>query len=125
AGEYVIEGKNKVRFRVGSYNPRKPLVIDPVLAYSTYGKDYNGSYGIAMDAAGNAYVVGLTPTRGRDVVLTKINADGSAVLYTSYLGGTADEFAPAIAVDSAGSAYLTGATQSTDFPTKNAIQSTN
>jgi hypothetical protein len=125
AGEYVIEGNNEVRFRVGSYNRSKPLVIDPVLAYSTYVNENYGAYGIAMDPARNVYVVGLTSINGRDVVITKINADGSSVLYTSYLGGTADEWAPAIAVDSAGSAYLTGTTQSTDFPSKNAIQTTN
>lgn len=125
AGEYVIEGRNQVRFHVGSYNRRKPLVIDPVLAYLTYVNESDGGYGIAMDAAGNAYVVGLTPINGRDVVITKINADGSSVLYTTYLGGTLDEWAPAIAVDSKGNAYVTGSTQSTDFPTKNAIQSTN
>lgn len=125
AGEYVIEGKNEVRFRVGSYNRSKPLVIDPVLAYSTYVNEDLGAYGIALDPARNAYVVGLTSINGRDAVITKINADGSSVLYTTYLGGTLDEWAPAIAVDSAGSAYLTGTTHSTDFPTKNAIQSTN
>jgi hypothetical protein len=125
AGEYIIEGKNQVRFRVGSYDRGKPLVIDPVLAYSTYANEDSGVYGMAMDAMGNAYIIGLTPARGRDVVLTKLNADASAILYTSYLGGTADEYAPAIAVDSVGNAYLTGSTQSTDFPTKNAIQSTN
>jgi len=124
-GQYVIEGKNEVRFRVGSYNRSKLLVIDPVLAYSTYVNENWGAYGIALDLARNAYVVGLTSINGRDVVITKINADGSSVLYTTYLGGTLDEWAPAIAVDSKGTAYLTGSTQSTDFPTKNAIQSTN
>jgi hypothetical protein len=124
-GRYVIEGKNEVRFRIGSYDRSKALVIDPVLAYSTYVNENLGANGIALDPARNAYVVGLTSSNGRDVVITKINADGSTVLYTTYLGGTLDEYSPAIAVDSKGNAYVTGGTQSTDFPTKNALQSTN
>jgi len=124
-GRYVLRNKNTVGFNIGSYDRTKELVIDPVLAYSTYVNQNQGAFGIALDPARNAYVVGLTSINGRDVVITKINADGTSVLYTSYLGGTLDEWAPAITVDSAGNAYLTGSTQSTDFPTKNAIQSTN
>ena len=124
-GGYVQRYKNTVGFTVGSYDRTKGLVIDPVLAYSTYVNQNLGAFGVALDPARNAYVVGLTSINGRDVVITKINADGTSTLYTSYVGGTLDEWAPAIAVDAAGNAYVTGSTQSTDFPIKGAIQSTN
>src|SRR5262249_49101075 len=107
--------------------------------YSTYlgGSGADGASAIAVDGAGNAYVAGSTsstdfPTvsalqgnlRGlRDAFVTKFNATGSALLYSTYLGGS-DEYdgASAIAVDSAGNAYVAGSTRSTDFPTANALQ---
>jgi hypothetical protein len=139
-GRYVITSKNEVGFRVGAYDRRRALVIDPVLAYSTYlgGASYDVAYGIAVDSAGYAYVAGLTlstdfPTvnpfqsklRGnQNVFLTKFNPDGTALVYSTYLGGSSFDAADGIALDSAGNAYLTGFTSSTDFPTKNAIQPT-
>jgi hypothetical protein len=125
-GRYVLRSKNELGFVIGSYDTSKELVIDPVLAYSTYVDQDGGAYGMALDPAGNAYVVGRTGLSGtRDVVITKLNADGSSVLYKTYLGGTLDELAMAIAVDSAGNAYVTGSTSSSDFPVKNALQTIN
>jgi len=124
-GRYVLRSKNELGFVIGPYDRSKELVIDPVLAYSTYVDQDEGAYGMALDPAGIAYVAGLTGLNGRDVVVTKLNADGSSVLYKTYLGGTLDESIPAIAVDSAGNAYVTGSTQSTDFPIKNALQPIN
>ena len=114
------------------------------LVYSTYlgGSDFDGGFGIAADAAGNAYVTGATasddfptvhaiqPTHhgSSDAFVTKINADGTALVYSTYLGGSSgedDEINGAIAVDTSGNAYVTGETLSEDFPTANAIQSTN
>jgi hypothetical protein len=108
------------------------------LVYSTYlgGSGYDGSTGIAVDSAGNAYVVGWTgstnfPTKnplqpanagGYDAFVSKINAAGSALVYSTYLGGSGNDGGTGIAVDSAGNAYLTGFTYSTDFPTKNPLQ---
>lgn len=108
------------------------------LVYSTYlgGAGHDQALGIAVDAAGNAYVAGLTlsndfPTTpgvlqpafggGSDAFVTKLNADGSALVYSTYLGGRREggsqsEGAYAIAVDSAGHAYVTGSTNSPDFP---------
>ena len=62
AGQYVLEGDGQVGFAVGSYDRSQPLVIDPVLSYSTYlgGSGADQGYGIAVDAAGNAYVTGCT-----------------------------------------------------------------
>jgi hypothetical protein len=111
-------------------------VIDPlVLGYSTYlgaggGSDYG--YDIAVDNAGSAYVTGdtlsakfpVTPgafdpmlNGGRDIFVSKLSADGSALVYSTYLGGAAEDTGRAIAVDQKGNAYVTGWTHSSDFPT--------
>ena len=136
-GRYVITSRNEVGFRVAAYDRRRALVIDPVLAYSTYlggsGSEGGGglSGGIAVDSAGNAYVTGRTsstdfPTVNPiqstnhgavDAFVTKFNADGSALVYSTYLGGSGDDIGTAITVDSTGNAYVTGITSSTDFPT--------
>jgi hypothetical protein len=140
-GRYVITSGNEVGFRVAAYDRRRALVIDPVLAYSTYlgGSDIDVGFGIAVDSSSNAYVTGPTysidfPTANAiqpafgggtsDAFVTKFNADGSALVYSTYLGGSGDEYGNAIAVDSAGDAYVTGPTSSIDFPTVNAIQPT-
>jgi hypothetical protein len=141
-GRYVITSKNEVGVHVGAYDRRRALVIDPVLAYSTYLGGSNGfieqGYGIAVDTTGNAYVTGrasstdfptvnaIQPALGGyvDAFVTKFNADGSALVYSTYLGGTKEDDGVGIAVDSEGSAYVTGQTLSTDFPAVNAIQPT-
>jgi uncharacterized protein (TIGR03437 family) len=108
------------------------------LVYSTYlgGNWYDDVYGIAVDAAGNAYVTGHTgstnfPTRNPlqaanrgldDVFVAKLNATGSALVYSTYLGGSADDGGHGIAVDAAGNAYVAGSTLSTNFPTAGALQ---
>jgi uncharacterized repeat protein (TIGR01451 family) len=105
------------------------------LVYSTYlggSGDENGG-GIAVDAAGNAYVTGSTgstdfPTTpgafqsafqggGSDAVVTKLNPAGSGLVYSTYLGGSGGDEGGDIAVDAAGNAYVTGGSGSTDFPT--------
>lgn len=120
---------------MAAYDKSKPLVIDPTLNYSTYLGDYDFGYGIAVDSAGNAYVTGITlstdfPTTanpvqatyagGSDAFVVKLNAAGSALVYSTYLGGLTD-WGFGIAVDSAGSAYVTGYTESTNFPTANPL----
>ena len=131
----------RVGFQVAAYDMSKPLIIDPVLSYSTYlgGSSDDRGIGIAVDAAGNAYVTGVTasanfPTaipfqatlRGpSDAFVMKLNAAGSALVYSTYLGGSGGENlvgGAAIAVDAAGNAYVTGHTDSTDFPTVNPFQ---
>ena len=139
---YVVS-EHEVGFRIGSYDRGQPLIIDPVLAYSTYlgGSADEAALDIAVDAVGNAYVTGFTtsidfPTANAlqsaygggtsDVYVTKINAAGSALVYSTYLGGSSDfDVGQSIAVDSVGSVYVTGATGSPDFPTVNPIQATN
>jgi len=104
------------------------------LVYSTYlsGSGGDNGLGIAVDSAGSAYVTGVTngnfPTTPgafqttfsggpNDAFVAKLNATGSALVYSTYLGGSGNEEGSSIAVDSVGSAYVTGATSSTDFPT--------
>src|SRR5262249_24407349 len=125
--------------QLDGYDTSRPLVIDPVLTYSTYlgGSGYDGGQGIAVDASGNAYVIGNTsstnfPTTGSpaqsgyrggyDVFVAKLNTAGTALPYATYLGGSAGESGNAIAVDGLGNAYVTGYTSSTNFPTANAVQ---
>jgi hypothetical protein len=109
------------------------------LVYSTYlgGSGVDSGVGIAVDSSGNAYVTGQTnsidfPTLnpiqpvfggGNDAFVTKLNAQGSALVYSTYLGGSGTDSATGVAVDASGNAYITGGTQSPDFPiTFDAIQ---
>jgi hypothetical protein len=101
--KYVLKGDNQVTFEVASYDRSRPLVIDPVLVYSTYlgGSDLDHGSAIAVDASGNAYVTGSTSStdflttsgafkaslRGSmNAFVTKLNAAGSALVYSTYLG---------------------------------------
>lgn len=142
--EFVLErqpdGTLAFGFTAGSdYNPRFPLVIDPGLVYSTYlgGSSFDTGIGIAVDTSGNAYVIGRTssadfPTTpgafqvtsvGGDAFITKLNPEGSALVYSTYLGGNIPvQFSDidtgfAIAIDTSGNAYVTGVAFSDDFPT--------
>ena len=133
AGRYVMKGKRQVGFRVAAYDPSRPLIIDPVLVYSTYlgGGSTDLGFNIAVDGAGSAYVTGDTvsddfPTTagaaqttpaGVNAFVTKLDATGSRLVYSTYLGGSGQNFGRGIAVDAAGSAYVTGVTEATDFPT--------
>jgi hypothetical protein len=138
---YSMVGPHRVGFRLGSYDRSRPVVIDPVLLYSSYhGGNFNEhGKGIAVDGAGNAYVTGDTastnfPTEsakqatkggGTDAFVTKFNATGGARVYSTYLGGTVTDHGLDVAVDGAGSAYVIGDTGSTDFPTQSPKQPNN
>jgi hypothetical protein len=135
SGQFVLEGGGQVGFALGAYDHSQPLVIDPVLTYSTYlgGPGEDDGYGIALDAAGNAYVTGYTastnfPTTpgafqtayGGDTYnafVTKLNPTGTALVYSTYLRGALLDEGYGIAVDAAGNAYVTGETSSKNFPT--------
>ncbi|WP_206109989.1 DUF7507 domain-containing protein [Paenibacillus albicereus] len=111
-----------------------PLVIDPSLVYCTYlgGTGTEGGSKVAVDATGHAYVLGTTASTdfpvvagafqtalagADDVFVTKLNPFGTALVYSTYLGGSARETANDIVLDAEGNAYVTGTTFSSDFPT--------
>jgi hypothetical protein len=138
SGRYILQADNNVSFDIGAFDRRRPLVIDPVLSYSTYlgGSSYDYGYGIAVDSNGSVYVTGRTNSTDfpvttkssgggvySDVFIAKLAADGQSLLYSTYLGGSNNDAGYGIAVDSTGHAYVTGYTSSTDFPTQNAFQS--
>ena len=130
---------NTYGFEVEEYNRDYELIIDPlVLVYSSYlgGSNSEEGKGIAVDSEGAAYVTGWTesldfPTKNpiqgtnagdSDIFIAKINSSRSALIYSTYLGGSESDWSMGIAVDSEGAAYVTGGASSTDFPTKNPIQ---
>jgi len=131
---YMFKDAHQVGFQVAAYDVSRALVIDPVLAYSTYlgGSSDDMGRAIAVDSGGNAYVTGITFSTnfpgasssliqsshggGTDAFVAKINALGTALVYSTYLGGSSDEEGYGIAVDSVGNAYVTGFTSSTNFP---------
>jgi len=124
-------------FRVAEYDHSLTLVLDPaILVYCGYigGTGYETGQGIAVDAAGNAYVTGsanstqtsfpvtvgpdLTHNGSSDIFVAKVNSAGTALVYCGYIGGSSAESGVGIAVDGSGNAYLTGYTESTQstFP---------
>src|SRR6266568_7397130 len=125
-------GTRRFGFRVGPYDPGKPLFLDPVvLAYCGYigGSLDEGGGGIAVDGSGNAYVVGYTAsteatfpkTGGPDLIynggtwdafVAKVKADGTGLVYAGYIGGSGRDIATGVAVDSSGNAYVVGFTDS-------------
>ena len=132
----MLSGERGYGFAVGDYDPDRELVIDPSLAYSTLlgGTSHEIGSGIQVDAAGNAYVTGFTqspnfPTtagafdrtgsasNNLDAFVTKLNPAGTALVYSTFLGGGNSEWGRDIAIDPAGSAYVTGKTMSSNFPT--------
>ena len=138
---YATDATQQIGFQLAAYDRSQPLVIDPVLIYSTYlggsgGESDNDQPGaMATDTNGNAYVVGYTrsldfPTRNAlqparqglsDAFVTKLNPAGEP-LFSTYLGGTEYEFANGLAVDAQGNAFVVGRTSSTNFPLLNPTQ---
>ena len=132
AAAFVLGG-NRVSFDLGAYDRDRPLVIDPVtVAYSTYlgGSGEDSVSHIAVDSSGAAYVVGITHSpnfdtvgpqvsspSGFDAFVSKLNPAGSALDYSTYLGGSDSDFGYDIAVDQSGAVYASGSTVSADFPT--------
>ena len=137
-GRFTLDALNHVRFALGPYDHSRPLVIDPSLTYSTcLGGAGDQAKGVAVDSSGNAYVTGTTVSTGFPVVnplqssnksksgtafVSKLNSSGSALVYSTYLGGSVSDQANAIAVDPSGDAYVTGSTCSSDFPTVTPVQ---
>jgi hypothetical protein len=148
-GSYVISksasssNNKQVGFQIGSYDHTLPLTIDPILQYSSYfgGTSLDSGRAIVVDNAGNIYVSGYTgsptfittpgafqttiggPTS--DLFIMKLNPTGTAVLYSTYLGGTGNDYGYGMALDANNDVYVTGSTGSSDFPiTSGAFQTT-
>jgi len=137
-GRYKLKEGNKVGFEVEGYDKTKPLVIDPILDYSTYlgGSNTDWAFGVAADSSGDAYVTGLTqsanfPTQGspqalagtENAFITEFDPSGTALVFSDYLGGNNEDQSWGIALDSSGDIFVTGQTNSINFPTtSNAIQ---
>lgn len=139
ATRFVLQDTQTVGFSVAAYDHDQPLLIDPILSFSSYagGSANDVAQGVAFDVQGNLYVVGETystdfptynayqstsPVNGSAFVM-KLDAQTHDVIYATYIGSNVTE-ARGIAVDSAGSAYIVGDTSSTTFPVMNAYQPT-
>jgi hypothetical protein len=132
---YVITDRERFGFVLdGDYDGSQPLYIDPELTYGTFlgGSSNDRGIGIAVDDSGYAYITGdaessnfpTTPgafdqshNGNRDAFVTKLNLTGSALVYSTFLGGEYDEAGRAIVVDKLRNAYVTGETNSSNFPT--------
>jgi hypothetical protein len=147
-GNYVIRRGRRVGFELAGYDSKRSLIIDPVLGYSTYlgGSGVDRGNSIEVDSSGNAYVTGSTESTNfpttpgafqttcnggsncatdGDAFVTKLNPSGSALVYSTFFGGSNTDVGRGIAVDSSGNAYVTGSTASADFPvTSGAFQTT-
>jgi len=139
ACRYTLGNKQQAGLALGEYDQRYPLVIDPVLSYSSYlgGSGADQAYSIAVDNSGNAYITGNTSssdfplanayqsTRNNsstEIFVSKLNASGTALVYSTYIGGGRTDIGGGIAVDSSGNAYITGYTFSFDYPSVNSLQ---
>jgi Beta-propeller repeat len=139
AGRFRLLGGGAVGFELGEYDRARTLVIDPVLSYSTLlgGSGADAAMALAVDASGAAYIAGFTESfnlpavnagqsfnaGGDDAFVAKLSPSGNTLMYCTYLGGSADDRASAIAVDAQGNAYVAGSTTSNNFPVKAALQS--
>ena len=136
AAGYQLNSHNQITFDLGRYDPAHPLVIDPVLSFSSSLGGNMGDQGVAVavDSSGSAYVAGTTDSldfpaarsipaqtlgsaRGKtDVFVLKIDAQTNLPVFVAYLGGSSNDNALGIAVDSTQSVYVMAGTSSSNFP---------
>jgi hypothetical protein len=136
-----------IKFDVGNYDRTKPLIIDPVISFSTLlggtaGDDIftiEAGFSITADASGNVYVAGITPSvdfpklnpyqansgGNYDAFITKLNPTGTALLYSTYFGGSDEDRIYSIALGATNEIFVAGYTYSTNFPTMNPFQANN
>ena len=132
-GRFLLAAGGRVRFALGDYDRSRTLVIDPGFEYSTFfgGNGDDQAFGIEVDSQGNAYITGFTAStnlatsagaeqtslRGStDAFIASINPDGSALRWSTYLGGRGRDQAWDISVDRDGNAFITGFTDSPGLP---------
>ena len=132
---YVRTSDGSVAYSLDGYDSTEPLVIDPVINFSTV-LARSAATGTTVGADGSIYVVGTTSSAsfpathalqgsrggGYDAYIAKLASDGKSLVYASYLGGRADDFGRAIAVDESGAVYVSGTTESDNFPTRRPFQ---
>ncbi len=141
-GQYVLDAENHIRFELGPYDRTRPLVIDPTLAYATYVGGTGGDTGFAIavnSTTFDAYIAGSTsstnfPTAGAsyqasnegngDAFITEVNSAGTALIFSTYLGGSEADAATALALGN-GDIFVTGYTSSSNFPVKVPISGSN
>ncbi|HEX8000312.1 MAG TPA: DNRLRE domain-containing protein [Pyrinomonadaceae bacterium] len=143
SSRYLLKGKRDIAFEIGDYDTSRPLIIDPVLNYSSHMHGF--PYSMALDSDRNIYLTGSTSSTtfpvinplqqtygggDTDAYVMKLNAAGSAIIYSTYLGGNDHDTGNGgsgimhIALDPSGNATIFGTTGSADFPTFNALDST-
>jgi hypothetical protein len=137
-GQYKVQNSTRVSFSLGPYDETMPLVIDPVLVYSTFlgGVGDDEAAAITVDSSGSAYVPGWTDSPNfpvasqtqtlpgsTNIFLAKLDVSGSSLVYADYIGGNYEDCPIAITLDSYNDAFITGYTYSNNFPTTgNAFQ---
>jgi hypothetical protein len=136
---YVQTDAERVGFEIGTYDPERELVIDPVVVYATLlggSGVFESATAVAVDAAGNVYLTGSTdsvdfPTTAgafqrtapdvrlaaSNVFVSKLNPSGTGLVYSTYIGGAGEDFSGGIAIDATGHVYVSGLTTSAAFPT--------
>ncbi len=136
-GAFRLLGDGHVGFTVGGYDPTRPLVIDPTLVTSSYlgGSGIDNATAVDVDGGGNVYIAGSTESADfratnpfqstlngdgspgkSDAFVAKLNAEGTILLYATYLGGNNRDAAGGVAVAGDGTVYVTGVTESDNFP---------
>ena len=127
-GSYLLLDKQTIGFDLGRYDPDLPLIIDPVLDYTTYvgGSDQDNGTRIAIDQKGYIYITGYTfstdfpsgAVLGSNIssFITKLTPDGTSVVFSLYLGGSGIDRGRDIAIGDDGNIYIVGETTSLDFP---------
>jgi hypothetical protein len=136
--EFALVAQKSIGFSISEYDRTHPLIIDPVMSYSTFlgGAYPDSAADLALDSSGNMIVVGVTqalnfPTVNPiqsalqgpwDGFVSKLNSTGSALIYSTYLGGSDLDTANSVSIDNSGNAYVLGSTQSANFPILNALQ---
>jgi len=135
--DYFLRTDNNIGFYISDdYDSDRPLIIDPILVYSTYlgGTDSDDGYCVALDNDSNLYITGRTHstdfpyTEGYDttfnggnydIFVSKLSGGGDSLVFSTFIGGTGWDRGSGIAVDTCGNAYIIGHTTSSDFPTMN------